>query len=75
MTTKTAEPAPLPHTFAALARVMVPHAIRDHADHENVVEMVDRLMTLEHPTPEQEHYAMTLVQLVEAYEAEHHALD
>lgn len=65
----------LPERFEELVAVMVPHAIRDDADYENVVEMVDRLAVIEELTPDQAHYLETLTQLVEHYDAEHFAID
>jgi HTH-type transcriptional regulator/antitoxin HigA len=65
----------LPGTFEELVRMMVPEAIEDEVRHENVVEMIDDLMALGRLTNGQAHYLETLVQLVEAYEAKHHAIE
>lgn len=66
---------PLPTTFDALVREMPPRAIGDESHHGNTVEMIDRLMALDRPTKGQAEYLETLVQLVEAYEREHHAIE
>ena len=47
----------------------------DDMHYENMVEMIDRLMAGGKLTKRQELYMETLVQLVEAYEAQHHAID
>lgn len=65
----------LPGRFEELVRLMPPRAISDDVEHENTVEMIDRLMAVEGLTKGQESYLETLVQLVEAYEASRHAID
>ena len=54
---------------------MPPQAIQDDAHYESTVEMVDRLMAAGKLSKGQSLYLETLVQLVRAYEAEHHAID
>lgn len=66
--------AQLPGTFEELVRVMPPRAISDDAQLEHNTEMIDRLMAIGTLTNGQEEYLETLVQLVQAYEASHHAL-
>ena len=61
--------------FADLVAAMPPQAIRDEVRYENTLEMIDRLMAAGRLTRGQELYLETLVQLVEAYEAAHHAID
>lgn len=69
------EPLPnLPGSFDQLVRMMPPQAIRDDVHHEDTVEVIDRLMSLRKLSKGQELYLETLVQLVEAYEAAHHAV-
>jgi HTH-type transcriptional regulator/antitoxin HigA len=46
----------------------------DEVHYENTVEMIDRLMASGKLTKGQELYMETLVQLVQAYEAAHHAI-
>jgi HTH-type transcriptional regulator / antitoxin HigA len=54
---------------------MPPQAIRDDIQYENTLEMIDRLMAEGKSTKGQSLYLDTLVQLVQAYEGEHHAID
>jgi HTH-type transcriptional regulator/antitoxin HigA len=65
----------LPSRFEELVRIMPPQAIRDDVHYENTLEIIDRLMAAEKLTKGQEHYLETLVQLIEAYESERHAID
>ncbi len=65
----------LPRTFSALVRQMPPRAIGDEVDYGNTREMIDRLMASGRLSPGQSLYLETLVQLVQAYEAAHHAID
>lgn len=53
---------------------MPPQAIRDDVQHENTVQVIDRLMSSRKLTKGQEIYLETLVQLVQVYEAAHHAV-
>lgn len=64
----------LPGRFADLVALMPPRAIEDDVQHENSLEMVDRLMAIARPTHDQASYLETLVQLVQAYEARRHAI-
>jgi antitoxin component HigA of HigAB toxin-antitoxin module len=64
-----------PATFDELARIMVPHAIVEDADYDNTTELVGRLALIAKPTKGQRQYLDTLIQLVEAYDAEHNAID
>jgi HTH-type transcriptional regulator / antitoxin HigA len=54
---------------------MPPQAIHDESGYHNTQEMVDRLTSLPRLTPDQERYLDTLTILMEAYEAEHDAID
>ena len=65
----------LPSRFEELVRVMPPQAIMDDVQNDNTLEVVDRLMAQGKLTKGQALYLETLVQLVQAYEAQHHAID
>lgn len=65
----------LPRSFDALVAEMPPQAIMDDVHYENTIVMIDHLMTAGRLTRGQELYLETLVQLVQAYEAKHHAID
>lgn len=65
----------LPGHFEELVRLMPPQAIMDDVHYENTIEMIDRLMASGKLTKGQESYLETLVQLVQAYEASHHAIE
>ncbi len=65
----------LPGQFVDLVRQMPPQAITDEVHYENTLEMIDRLMANGKLTQGQSAYLETLVQLVQAYEASHHAID
>lgn len=73
--TQNRKASALPRSFDALVRLMPPMVIRDDIQHANTVEMIDRLMRVDRPSKGQSDYAETLVALVEAYEARHHAID
>jgi HTH-type transcriptional regulator / antitoxin HigA len=74
-TTKHLNTKKLPGRFEDLVRLMPPQAIRDDIENENTLEMVDHLMALGKLSKGQDLYLETLVQLVQAYEAEHHAIE
>ena len=65
----------LPRRFNELVALMPPQAIMDDVHYENTTEMIDRLMAAGRLTKGQELYLETLVQLVQVYEAGHHAID
>lgn len=65
----------LPGKFEELVRLMPPQAIMDDVHYVNTTEMIDRLMASGKLTKGQESYMETLVQLVQAYEAAHHAIE
>jgi HTH-type transcriptional regulator/antitoxin HigA len=65
----------LPGRFEELVRLMPPQAIADDDQLERTIEMIDRLMAASKLTKGQSLYLETLVQLVRAYEVEHHAID
>jgi len=79
MATKTANSqrdrkATVPGRLEDLVRILPPIAIRDDVQHENAVAMIDRLMQVADLTDGQAAYLETLLQLVEFYEARHHAI-
>ena len=74
-TTKQDDNAKLPGRFEDLVALMPPQAIFDDVQLENSVEMIDALMARGKLTKGQASYMETLVQLVQAYEASHHAID
>ncbi len=65
----------LPGDFGSLVRLMPPQAIVDHVHHTNTIEMIERILASNKLTKGQAAYLETLVQLVQAYEAAHHAID
>jgi len=65
----------VPRRFDALVAEMPPQAIMDDVHYENTIEMIDRVMAAGKLTKGQELYLETLVQLVQAYEAKHQAID
>lgn len=75
MSIANSEPEKLPSRFEDLVAVMPPQAIMDDAQHDEVLEIVDRLMARRRLTKGQAAYLETLVQLVEVYEAKQHAVD
>ena len=74
-TTKSLDRKRLPGRFEDLVQMMPPRAIIDDVHYENTVEMIDALMAAGKLTKGQEMYMETLVQLVQAYEARHHAIE
>lgn len=65
----------LPGRFLKLVELMPPRAIEDDAQYVSTLEMIDRLMGPGKLTKGQESYLETLVQLVQAYESSHHAIE
>ena len=65
----------LPAQFADLVRAMPPQAIVDDVHYRNTLEMIDRIGASGKLTKGQSVYLETLVQLVQVYEASHHAID
>lgn len=61
--------------FEQLVELMPPQAIRSDAQYQKTLTMIDRLMSRKKLTQGQALYLETLVQLVQAYEAEHHSID
>jgi HTH-type transcriptional regulator / antitoxin HigA len=74
-TTKAMDKKRLPGRFDELVRIMPPQAIMDDVHYNNTLEIIDRLMAAGKLTKGQGLYLETLVQLVEVYEAERHAID
>ena len=75
MRTKIKNRDRVPESLDELVRMMPPMAIRDPVQHSNTIEVIDRLMQIEKLSAGQSHYLETLVELIEAYEARHHAID
>lgn len=65
----------LPRRFEELVQLMPPQAILDEVQYANTLDLIDRLMSSGKLTKGQALYLETLVQLVQAYEAEHQAID
>jgi HTH-type transcriptional regulator/antitoxin HigA len=61
--------------FEALVELMPPQAIHSESQYQRTLDMIDRLMRQKKLTQGQSIYLETLVQLVQAYEAEHHCID
>jgi HTH-type transcriptional regulator/antitoxin HigA len=74
-TIKSLDRKKLPGRFEELVQVMPPQAIMDDVQNDNTLEVIDRLMEQGKLTKGQALYLETLVQLVQAYEAQHHAID
>jgi HTH-type transcriptional regulator/antitoxin HigA len=74
LTKKNDKPA-LASRFEQLVKLMPPQAIRNNAQYQKTLDMIDRLMSRKKLTRGQALYMETLVQLVQAYEAEHHHID
>jgi antitoxin component HigA of HigAB toxin-antitoxin module len=73
--TKNKDRTKLPGRFDDLVAMVPPRAILDDTQYEKMVEMIDRMMASGRLTKGQSHYMETLVQLVQAYESVHHAMD
>lgn len=65
----------LPGRFQDLVRMLPPQAMIDDIHYQNTVAIIDRVMASGKLTKGQALYLETLVQLVQAYEASHHAID
>ena len=62
----------LPREFAALCAVLTPRPIRDRADYDNTVEIIEAMVLWEKEfSRDQEDYFEVICTLVERYEAEH----
>src|SRR5688500_13452636 len=72
--TTTSQPA-LAARFEHLVEMMPPQAIRNDAQYQKTLDMIDRLMSRKKLTRGQELYMETLVQLVQAYDADHHRIE
>jgi HTH-type transcriptional regulator/antitoxin HigA len=72
---KKIRPSALAGRFERLVELMPPQAIRDDAQYQKTLAMIDRLMARKKLTQGQALYLETLVQLVQVYESEHHAID
>jgi len=74
-TTKNMSDNRLPGQFGELVRMMPPQAIQDDVQYGNTLDVIDPLMAVSRATRGQRVYLETLVQLVQAYETRHHAID
>jgi len=74
-TTKQVDKKRLPGRFEQLVEIMPPQAIMDEVQYENTLEMIGQLMAVKKLTKGQALYLETLVQLVQTYEADRHAID
>lgn len=74
-TSKARHPGRLPGRFNDLMAMLPPRVIRDETDYDNAIEMIEKLTSIPALTNGQGEYLETLSVLVEAYEAEHHAID
>ena len=61
--------------FEQLVEMMPPQAILNDAQYQKTLAVIDRLMATKKLTRGQSLYLETLVQLVQAYEAEHHRIE
>jgi HTH-type transcriptional regulator / antitoxin HigA len=61
--------------FEQLVKAMPPQAIQDDAQCQKTLDMIDRLMSRKKLSQGQALYMETLVQLVQAFEAENHSID
>ena len=74
-TVRTTHRPSLPTTFAALNALHPLRPIRDAANYDNAVEIVDRLAVLDRRNADQEDYLATLATLMSKYDDEHYAAD
>jgi HTH-type transcriptional regulator / antitoxin HigA len=72
---KTGSQRPLAGRFDSLVEMMPPQAIRTDSQLERTLSVIDRLMSSKKLTHGQALYLETLVQLVQAYQAERHRID
>lgn len=75
MSTLRHDMSDLPGRFADIVHLMPPQAIQDDVHYESTLKVVDHLMATEKLTKGQALYLETLVQLIQAYEASHYAID
>ena len=75
MSTLRHDASDLPGRFMDIVHLMPPQAIQNNAQYESTLEVIDRLMAEAKLTKGRALYLETLVQLVQAYEAKHHAID
>ena len=64
----------MPKSFAGLCRMLPPRPIRDEADYDNAIEMLDSLVGFQ-LNKDQFDYVEVMTTLVGAYEDVHHAID
>src|SRR5687767_12124794 len=66
---------PLSGRFEQLVEMMPPQAIRSDMQYRRTLDVIDQLMARKKLTRGQALYMETLVQLVQAYESEHHWIE
>lgn len=72
---KSMRPPALAGRFEQLVEMMPPQAIHNEEQYQRTLDVIDRLMARKKLTKGQSLYLETLVQLVQAYEANHHDID
>lgn len=70
MTTATLDRIAGCHNYDALVREFPPRVIRKSSGHKNALRVIDRLLSLDDPTPDQLEYLELLSTLAEAYESQ-----
>ena len=75
MTIETAKYKNLPTRKESLAELLPPFAIQNERQLEDMIEVVDSLMSLRKLSKGQAMYMETLVQLIEAYETKNHLIE
>lgn len=75
MKAATRHPDALPDSFEALNRLHPLRPIKDEADYDNAVELVDQLAVVVDPNVDQTDYLVTLSELVSRYDEEHYPPD
>jgi antitoxin component HigA of HigAB toxin-antitoxin module len=65
----------VPKTYPELVGLMPPRTIHDDIDLKNVIEIIDRLVVLNHLTNDQADYLETLSTLIATNEKDHHPID
>lgn len=65
----------IPGRFVDLVALLPPHVIRDEADYDAVVELLDKLLARPKLTKGQSEFFETWSVLIAAYERDHHPVD
>jgi HTH-type transcriptional regulator / antitoxin HigA len=64
-----------PESYGALLTKYLPRPITSEKDNEHALELVQKLMAIEHRSPEENSLLELLVQLIERFEEEHYSFD